>query len=69
MLIPLLKKDFWIPMVAPFAGCLFGGILYDLFIYTGPTPINTPWFGLKEFLNPKASIADRVKLQQEQGLV
>lgn len=29
------------PIVAPFAGCLFGGFLYDVFIYTGPeSPIN-----------------------------
>lgn len=26
---------FWIPMVAPFFGCLFGGWLYDVFIFTG----------------------------------
>ncbi len=39
---------FWIPMVAPFAGTIFGGLLYDLFIYTGPeSPVNTPWLGLK----------------------
>jgi len=39
---------FWIPMVAPFLGCTFGGLLYDLFIYTGPeSPINMPWMGMK----------------------
>ncbi len=26
---------FWIPMVAPFFGCTFGGWLYDVFIFTG----------------------------------
>lgn len=26
---------FWVPMVAPFFGCLFGGWLYDVFIFTG----------------------------------
>jgi hypothetical protein len=26
---------FWIPMVAPFFGCTFGGFLYDVFIFTG----------------------------------
>ncbi|POS87144.1 hypothetical protein EPUL_000545, partial [Erysiphe pulchra] len=25
---------FWIPMFAPFIGCLFGGFLYDAFLYT-----------------------------------
>ncbi|MCJ1300869.1 hypothetical protein MMC08_003668 [Hypocenomyce scalaris] len=38
---------FWIPMVAPFCGCAFGGFLYDLFLYTGESPVNTPWMGLK----------------------
>lgn len=33
-----------IPMVAPFAGTLFGGLLYDVFIHTGGrSPISTPW--------------------------
>lgn len=26
---------FWVPMVAPFFGCLFGGWLYDMFLFTG----------------------------------
>ncbi|KAK5798027.1 hypothetical protein VI817_004318 [Penicillium citrinum] len=38
---------FWVPMVAPFLGCTFGGWLYDVFLYTGlESPINTPWMGL-----------------------
>lgn len=41
---------FWIPMVAPFFGCLFGGWLYDVFIFTGDSPINTPWWGFKAML-------------------
>ncbi|KHN96069.1 aquaglyceroporin [Metarhizium album ARSEF 1941] len=43
---------FWIPMVAPFFGCLTGGFLYDLFIYTGESPINSPYFGFRRFLRP-----------------
>ena len=47
---------FWVPVVASFLGCAFGGFLYDVFIYTGPeTPINTPWLGIKRILNPRAS--------------
>jgi aquaglyceroporin related protein len=43
---------FWIPMVAPFCGTMFGGFLYDLFIYTGPeSPVNTPWLGFKYLLS------------------
>ncbi|ATZ53607.1 Bcaqp9 [Botrytis cinerea B05.10] len=41
---------FWVPMVAPFIGCLFGGWLYDVFIFTGESPINTPWMGLKRLM-------------------
>ncbi|RKF82158.1 Aquaporin-10 [Golovinomyces cichoracearum] len=44
---------FWIPMVAPFFGCLFGGWLYDAFLYTGESPVNTPWLGLKRLIRPK----------------
>ncbi|KAK4540431.1 hypothetical protein LTR36_009177 [Oleoguttula mirabilis] len=60
---------FWIPTFVPFLGCLFGGIVYDVFIYTGPSPINTPWFGLAELGRPRAAIAERVRLQLKEGLV
>jgi len=39
-------------MVAPFFGCTFGGWLYDMFLFTGDSPINTPWMGLKRLLHP-----------------
>lgn len=42
---------FWIPMVAPFFGTLFGGFLYDVFIYTGVSPINTPYMGVKKMVS------------------
>merc|ERR1711939_287888 len=41
---------FWVPMVAPFCGCTFGGFLYDLLLFTGESPINTPYLGLYRFL-------------------
>lgn len=44
---------FWIPMVAPFFGCAFGGFLYDVFLFTGESPINTPWMGLKRVFMPR----------------
>lgn len=37
---------FWVPMVAPFCGATFGGFLYDTLLYTGQSPINTPYWGL-----------------------
>jgi aquaglyceroporin related protein len=33
-------------MVAPFFGCTFGGFLYDVLLFTGQSPINTPYWGL-----------------------
>ncbi|CAG8953394.1 hypothetical protein HYFRA_00010142 [Hymenoscyphus fraxineus] len=41
---------FWIPMLAPFFGCTFGGWLYDVFLFTGDSPVNTPWMGLKRLM-------------------
>ncbi|KAH6950294.1 aquaporin-like protein [Ilyonectria sp. MPI-CAGE-AT-0026] len=36
---------FWVPIIAPFLGCVFGGFLYDAFIYTGESPINAAFLG------------------------
>jgi hypothetical protein len=58
-----------IPMVAPFCGCAFGGLLYDVFIYTGPCPINTEWLGLKDIIHPRHAIEERIRAQKKEGLV
>lgn len=42
-------------MVAPFCGTLTGGFLYDAFIYTGHSPLNTPYMGFGRFFSPKKS--------------
>lgn len=39
-----------VPMVAPFFGCTFGGFLYDVFLFTGESPINTEALGLARLL-------------------
>jgi aquaglyceroporin related protein, other eukaryote len=39
-------------MICPFIGCTFGGFLYDALIFTGESPINTPWMGLKRLFHP-----------------
>jgi hypothetical protein len=60
---------FWVPMVAPFCGCLFGGFLYDVFIYTGPeSPINKPWWGLKALVENIRHGRIRSKSDLEKGL-
>lgn len=43
-------------MVAPFFGCTFGGWLYDMFLWTGESPINTEAAGLKRLVQPKRSV-------------
>jgi aquaglyceroporin related protein, other eukaryote len=41
---------FWVPMVAPFFGCTFGGWLYDMFLFTGRSAhiFSGTFDGLKE---------------------
>ncbi|KAI1134073.1 aquaporin-like protein [Hypoxylon sp. FL0543] len=36
----------WIPIVVPFIATISGALAYDVFIYTGNSPINNPNFGL-----------------------
>jgi aquaglyceroporin related protein len=60
---------FWIPMVAPFCGCVFGGVVYDVFVYTGPSPINSPWLGLRDVLHPGHTVEERVQAHKREGLV
>ncbi len=46
-------------------------IVYDVFIFTGPSPINTPWLGLKHF-TPRYAMAARrehMKRNKEDGIV
>jgi aquaglyceroporin related protein len=52
-------------MVAPFLGCFCGAALYDIFIYTGPSPINTPWLGLKHLIPGYAMRARREHMRRE----
>jgi len=49
-----------VPIVAPFCGCFFGGLLYDISIYTGPeSPINSPWLGFGHVLHPQRALHKR----------
>ena len=61
---------FWVPMVAPFVGCVLGGLLYDIFIYTGPeSPINSPWMGGKMVVHPQATYRKRHQEHLHAGAV
>jgi aquaglyceroporin related protein len=56
-------------MVAPFCGCAFGGLLYDMFIYTGPCPLNTEWLGFKDIIHPRRAVEERIRVQRKEGIV
>lgn len=59
-------------MVAPFFGCTFGAFLYDAFIYTGESPVNTPWLGLKRIFHPRyarQARRERVRRNKEDNMV
>ncbi|PGH10586.1 hypothetical protein AJ79_05409 [Helicocarpus griseus UAMH5409] len=52
---------FWVPMFAPFVGCTLGGFLYDVFLYTGTSPVNTPWMGLDRLIRPTPTVWSNTK--------
>ncbi|CAK4034337.1 hypothetical protein AC579_1672 [Lecanosticta acicola] len=56
---------FWVPMVAPFCGCTFGGFLYDVLLFTGKSPINTPYWGLYRFIPGMTNKYDGLKFEPE----
>ncbi|ETI24730.1 hypothetical protein G647_04100 [Cladophialophora carrionii CBS 160.54] len=60
---------FWVPMVSPFFGCTFGGWLYDMFLFTGESPINTPVVGLMRFLKPNRSTWSNTYVPQQTSKV
>jgi aquaglyceroporin related protein, other eukaryote len=54
-------------MVCPFIGCTFGGFLYDLLIFTGESPINTPWIGTKRLVKPsRKGVKEAIQGRPEQ---
>lgn len=52
-------------MVAPFCGCTFGGFLYDALLFTGESPINTPYIGLYRFIPGMRHAYDDVSYEPE----
>lgn len=56
---------FWVPMVSPFLGCLFGGWMYDTFLFTGESPINTPWMGLARFVQLRRDVWSNTELASQ----
>ncbi|KAI4744633.1 aquaglyceroporin like protein [Aureobasidium sp. EXF-8846] len=60
---------FWVPMVAPFFGCTFGGFLYDLLMFTGESPINEAWMGIPGAYNRLMSFGKSKKEKTESSIV
>ncbi|THW28415.1 aquaglyceroporin like protein [Aureobasidium pullulans] len=60
---------FWIPMVSPFFGCVFGGFLYDLLMFTGESPINEEWMGIPGAYNRLMSFGKSKKEKTESSIV
>lgn len=52
-------------MVAPFCGCAFGGFLYDLLLFTGESPLNTPYLGLYRMVPGKWHMYDDRKFDPQ----
>lgn len=53
-------------MIAPFFGCATGAFLYDTFMWTGDSPINTPGLGFKRLLSPNARTWSNTRLDNNQ---
>ncbi|KAL1640900.1 glycerol channel [Diplodia intermedia] len=42
---------FWVPLLMPFVGAVAGSFFYDALVFTGPSPVNSPWLGMKRFFD------------------
>ncbi|KAF2723344.1 aquaporin-like protein, partial [Polychaeton citri CBS 116435] len=49
----------WIPVIMPIVGSCFGAWLYDVFVFTGASPVNTPYLGLSKFAKPSLDYSNR----------
>jgi len=49
----------WIPVVVPVIGACFGAWLYDLFVFTGSSPVNSPYMGMKKMWSPVTDMQNR----------
>ncbi|RMZ10587.1 hypothetical protein D0862_03194 [Hortaea werneckii] len=49
----------WIPTIVPFIGACFVAWLYDVLIFTGVSPVNTPEMGVKKLYSPMLDWSNR----------
>ncbi|KUI70064.1 Glycerol uptake/efflux facilitator protein [Cytospora mali] len=61
---------FWIPLFMPFIGCFCGALAYDIFIYTGDSPINNGAWNPKRWWNsiPKPRKGGKKRQADEENL-
>lgn len=52
-------------MVLPYIGTTFGGFLYDLFVYTGPSPVNSKWMGIKMLFDVNENHRNKMKRMKQ----
>ncbi|KAK7751423.1 glycerol channel [Diatrype stigma] len=57
----------WIPLVVPFIATITGAIAYDMFVYTGQSPVNTPGLGILYILSKIRGVSDRPGPDEEKG--
>ncbi|OTB06227.1 hypothetical protein M426DRAFT_21028 [Hypoxylon sp. CI-4A] len=55
----------WIPIVIPFVASICGAFAYDVFIYTGESPINTPGLGLSILRSKICGIREKKQVDEE----
>ncbi|KAK5109079.1 hypothetical protein LTR62_007535 [Meristemomyces frigidus] len=49
----------WIPVIVPLIGACFGAFCYDVLIFTGSSPVNTPYMGLNKLVSPSMDFRNR----------
>lgn len=49
----------WIPIIVPVIGACLGAWLYDVLVFTGSSPVNSPYLGFKKFWSPVTDLQNR----------
>lgn len=47
------------PLILPFIGAALGAFLYDMFVYTGPSPINARGLGFGKLFDAEEQEANK----------
>ncbi|KAJ0119518.1 aquaporin-3 [Diaporthe amygdali] len=58
---------FWIPTFVPFIACFFGALAYDIFIYTGDSPLNNGAWSYSNFRKGTTQLWNCILVKSETG--